>query len=74
MIHLPLLIEPLTQRELEVLRLLADGASNQDIANQLIISLATVKKHVVNVFSKLGARNRVDAIARAREQRLFDKH
>ena len=74
MIHLPLLIEPLTQRELEVLRLLADGASNQDIANQLIISLATVKKHVGNVFSKLGARNRVDVIARAREQRLFDEH
>ena len=69
-----LLIEPLTQRELEVLRLLADGASNQDIANQLIISLATVKKHVGNVFSKLGARNRVDAIARAREQHLFDEH
>lgn len=67
-----LLVEPLTQRELEVLRLLADGASNQDIANQLVIALATVKKHVSNVFSKLGARNRVDAIARAREQRLFD--
>jgi len=67
-----LLIEPLTQRELEILRELADGASNQDIADRLVISLATVKKHVSNVLSKLGARNRVDAIARAREQRLFD--
>jgi LuxR family transcriptional regulator, maltose regulon positive regulatory protein len=69
-----LLIEPLTQRELEILRELADGASNQDIADRLVISLATVKKHVSNVLSKLGARNRVDAIARAREQRLFDEH
>jgi len=69
-----LLVEPLTQRELEVLRLLADGASNQDIANQLVIALATVKKHVSNILSKLGARNRLDAIARAREQCLFDEH
>ena len=73
-VHEPsLLVEPLTQRELEVLRELADGASNQDIANRLFISLATVKKHVSNVFGKLGARNRVDALARARERGLFDE-
>jgi DNA-binding NarL/FixJ family response regulator len=69
-----LLIEPLTQRELEVLRELADGATNQDIADRLVVSLATVKKHVSTILSKLGARNRVDALARAREQRLFDEH
>lgn len=66
------LVEPLTQRELEVLRLLTDGASNQEIADHLIITLATVKKHVGNVLSKLSARNRVDAVARARAQHLFD--
>ncbi len=66
------LIEPLTERELEVLRWLADGASNQEIADQLVIALATVKKHVSTILSKLGARNRVDAIARAREQHLLD--
>lgn len=69
-----LLIEPLTPRELEVLRELADGATNQDIADRLVVSLATVKKHVSTILSKLGARNRVDALARAREQRLFDEH
>jgi len=67
-----LLSEPLTQRELEILRLLAVGASNQDIANQLVIALATVKKHVSNVLSKLGAHNRAEAVARARAQCLFD--
>ena len=69
-----LLIEPLTPRELEVLRELADGATNQDIADRLVVSLATVKKHVSTILSKLRARNRVDALARAREQRLFDEH
>jgi len=68
-----LLMEPLTQRELEVLCELANGASNQDIADRLVVSLATVKKHVSTILRKLGARNRVDAIARAREQRLFDE-
>jgi LuxR family maltose regulon positive regulatory protein len=67
-----LLSEPLTQRESEILRLLAVGASNQDIANQLVIALATVKKHVSSVLSKLGAHNRAEAIVRAREQCLFD--
>jgi LuxR family transcriptional regulator, maltose regulon positive regulatory protein len=60
------LIEPLTPREQEVLHLLADGASNQEIATQLVVSLATAKKHVANILSKLGAENRTQAIARAR--------
>jgi len=65
------LLEPLTQREQEVLHLLADGASNQDIANQLVVSLATAKKHVASILSKLGAENRTQAIARARSLSLL---
>lgn len=59
-------IEPLTGRELEVLALIATGLSNQQIAEQLVVSLPTVKKHVGNVLAKLGAANRTQAIARAR--------
>jgi len=61
------LIEPLTPREEEVLRLLVAGASNQEIAAKFVISLATVKKHVGNIFSKLGVQNRVQAITLARD-------
>ncbi|GLV58091.1 hypothetical protein KDH_49250 [Dictyobacter sp. S3.2.2.5] len=63
--------EPLTPRELEVLHLLAGGASNQEIARQLIISLATAKKHVASILSKLGAENRTQAIAHARTYTLL---
>jgi LuxR family maltose regulon positive regulatory protein len=69
--HTPLPAEPLTQREQEVLRLLVEGASNQDIANRLVISLATVKKHVSNLLGKLQAESRTQAIARAREWKLL---
>jgi len=65
------LVEPLTTRELEVLRLLADGASNDEIARRLIISLGTVKKHVANVFGKLAAQSRTQAVARARALKLL---
>jgi LuxR family maltose regulon positive regulatory protein len=65
------LLEPLTPRELEVLHLLAEGASNQKIANQLVVSLATAKKHVASILSKLGAENRTQAIARARSLSLL---
>jgi LuxR family maltose regulon positive regulatory protein len=65
------LLEPLTQREQEVLHLLADGTSNQEIARQLVISLATAKKHVASILSKLGAENRTQAIARARSLSLL---
>ena len=61
------LIEPLTDRELEVLALLADGCSNQDIAAELVISLSTVKKHTSSVLAKLNAASRTQAVARARE-------
>lgn len=65
--HGALLVEPLTPREEEVLRLLASGASNAEIAARLVISLATVKKHVGNLFGKLGVATRTQAIARARD-------
>ena len=60
------LIEPLTDREMEVLRLLAAGKSNQGIASELVVVLNTVKKHVSHVLAKLGAANRTEAVARAR--------
>jgi DNA-binding NarL/FixJ family response regulator len=60
------LVEPLTERELEVLRLVADGESNQDIARKLVVSLATVKTHINHIFGKLDAESRVQVVARAR--------
>jgi LuxR family maltose regulon positive regulatory protein len=65
------LLEPLTPQEQRVLRLMAEGASNQQIANQLVISLATARKHVSNILSKLGAANRTQAIALARQYALL---
>lgn len=60
------LIEPLSERELEVPQLIAQGDSNQEIADQLVITLDTVKRHVTHIFEKLGVHNRVQAVARAR--------
>lgn len=65
------LLEPLSERELEVLQLVASGASNQEIADQLFVALTTVKKHVGNIFGKLGAANRVQAMTRAQELGLL---
>jgi LuxR family transcriptional regulator, maltose regulon positive regulatory protein len=62
----PAVVEPLSQREQEVLQLMAEGLSNQALADRLIISLATVKKHLSNIFGKLQATSRTEAIARAR--------
>ena len=67
----PGLAEPLTERELEVLRLLAAGRSNQRIAHELVVALDTVKKHVTHVLGKLGAANRTEAAARARQLGLI---
>jgi LuxR family maltose regulon positive regulatory protein len=67
----PPLLDPLTERELEVLRLLAEGASNAAIAARLVVTVGTVKKHVHNVCSKLGAQNRTQAVARARALHLL---
>ena len=65
------IIEPLTSRELEVLRMVAAGRSNQAIARELVVTLDTVKKHVGHVLGKLGAANRTEAVARARELSLI---
>ncbi len=62
----PGLAEPLTDRELDVLELLAAGSSNQQIADRLFVALVTVKKHVSHILDKLGAANRTEAVARAR--------
>ena len=64
---MPGLIDPLTSRELEVLQMLAAGKSNQAIAGELVVTLDTVKKHVSHLLGKLGAANRTEAVARARE-------
>jgi LuxR family maltose regulon positive regulatory protein len=65
------LVESLSERERQVLQLIADGATNQEIATELVLSLNTVKKHASNIFGKLGASNRAQAIARARELDLL---
>ena len=65
------LVEPLTAREIEILRLIAAGMRNQEIADQLFISLATVKRHVANVYGKLGVSHRTEAVARANELNLL---
>jgi LuxR family maltose regulon positive regulatory protein len=61
------LVDPLSQRELEVLGLLAAGMSNQQIAAELVVSLDTVKKHVSHILGKLEATSRTQAVAKARE-------
>ena len=65
------IVDPLTSRELEVLTMLAAGRSNQAIARELVVTLDTVKKHVGHVLGKLGAANRTEAVARARELSLI---
>src|SRR5438105_7005612 len=58
------LAEPLTARETEILGLVAAGMRNQEIADQLVISLATVKRHIANAYGKLGVTHRTEAVAR----------
>ena len=64
--------EKLSEREVEVLRLLAEGMKNQEIADRLVVSLNTVRYHTKNIFGKLGVDNRTAAVARGRELALFD--
>ncbi len=68
---LPVLIESLSERELEVLNLLTVGAANQDIAMQLTVSLNTVKKHTSNILSKMGVPNRTQAVYLGRKLGLI---
>lgn len=65
------LAEPLTERELELLGLIAGGLSNQEIAQRLVITLPTVKWHTSNIYGKLGVRSRTQAVARARSLGLL---
>jgi DNA-binding NarL/FixJ family response regulator len=67
----PGLVEPLSARELDVLRLLADGRTNREIAERLIVAVGTVKTHVHNLCGKLDAPTRGRAVARARELGLL---
>jgi LuxR family maltose regulon positive regulatory protein len=61
------LIEPLSERELEILRLIAQGYSNQEISKKLFLALNTVKGHNRNLFGKLGVKNRTEAVLRVRQ-------
>ena len=61
----------LTEREIEVVRLIAQGATNREIATQLVISEGTVKNHISNILSRLGLRDRTQAALFAREQGLL---
>ncbi len=63
--------ESLSEREREVLRLIAAGLSNRDIAQDLVLATGTVKKHTNNIFTKLGVRSRTQAVAQARELGLL---
>jgi ATP/maltotriose-dependent transcriptional regulator MalT len=66
-----ILIEPLSERELEVLALIVDGRSNREIADQLFLSVATVKWYLTHIYSKLGVQTRTQAIQRARQLNLL---
>lgn len=67
----PSLVEPLTSRELEILRLIAQGQSNAEISQRLYLALSTVKGHNLRIFDKLQAQNRTEAVAHARELGLL---
>jgi LuxR family maltose regulon positive regulatory protein len=65
------LIEPLSQRELKILQLIAQGLSNREISERLFLALSTVKGHNRNIFDKLQVQSRTEAVARARELGLL---
>jgi LuxR family maltose regulon positive regulatory protein len=67
------LLDPLSERELEVLQLMARGALNQEIAQELVIVVDTVKRHVSHIFAKMGVNNRIQAVRQARELSLLDE-
>jgi ATP/maltotriose-dependent transcriptional regulator MalT len=72
LIHRVVLAEPLSARELDVLRLLSDGRSNAEIARDLFVEQSTVKTHLIHLYRKLGVSIRTQAINRARALRLLD--
>jgi LuxR family maltose regulon positive regulatory protein len=70
-IPIQLLIEPLSGREIEVLKLIEAGLSNQEIGSRLFISITTVKKHISNIYAKLDVKTRTQAVSRAKELGFF---
>jgi LuxR family transcriptional regulator, maltose regulon positive regulatory protein len=66
------MLDPLSQRELEVMHAIAAGLKNREIADRLFISLSTVKTHINNIYGKLGVTNRVQAVERARALNLLE--
>lgn len=70
----PGLVEPLSERELEILQLLAEGCTNREICERLYISLSTVKGHVSNIYGKLLSKNRTEAVARARQLKIISSN
>ena len=71
LVHSPDLVEPLTGRELDVLRLIAEGLSNQAIAQKLFLSTGTVKVHLKHIYGKLDVNSRTQAVARLHELNLL---
>jgi DNA-binding NarL/FixJ family response regulator len=67
----PALAEPLTEREIDVLRCIGEGLSNREIAERLVITEGTVKNHVSNLIAKLNVRDRTQALIKARELRIL---
>lgn len=65
------LIDPLSSREIEILRMVATGASNKEIADTLVIAEGTVKNHITSILSKLCVKDRLQAVVKARELRLI---
>jgi ATP/maltotriose-dependent transcriptional regulator MalT len=72
-VPIQLLIEPLSGREIEVLKLIETGLSNQEIASKLFISITTVKRHISNIYAKLDVKTRTQAISRGKELGFFDR-
>ncbi|HEY4036670.1 MAG TPA: LuxR C-terminal-related transcriptional regulator [Ktedonobacteraceae bacterium] len=71
--QIQMLPKPLSERELQVLQLLVRGVSNQEITQELVITIDTVKRHVSHIFSKLGVKNRIQAARQARTLGLLDE-
>lgn len=65
------MVEPLSKRELEVLRLIDEGLSNADIAARMVVAQSTVKTHINNIYAKLGVESRTQAVRRAKDLGLF---
>jgi LuxR family maltose regulon positive regulatory protein len=67
----PSIIEPLTERERQILQLIAEGLTNKEVARELVLSVGTVKVHAHNIYGKLGVSGRTQAIAKGRELGLL---